>query len=153
MDERAVCRAFLPTSAVTWATVAGAVLLTAGSCAAAPSSPSAMQGRVPDGSLGGIGIRIDVVASETRLEFDCAHASLAPLVLDADNQFDVTGALVLEHAGPLRQDEPERTEPARYRGRLDGETVTLSVTLTDSGESAGSYSATRGQPPRLRKCR
>jgi hypothetical protein len=138
---------------VSWAPLAGAVLLTVAACAASPASPSGVQGGVLDGSWGGVGIRIDATASGVQIEFDCAHATLAPLLVDGENRFDVDGILVLERGGPVRQGEPERAAPARYSGRLDYDTLTMVVTLTETAEAGERFSATRGAAPRLRKCR
>ena len=132
--------------------LAGAVLAAVVACAAAPGSPSATQGRVPTGTWGGLGMRLDVAESGDRVEFDCAHGTIEPLVVDSENRFDVGGTLVFEHGGPIREGERELSEPARYSGRLSGDTLTLTVTPTKTGESAGTFTATLGQAPRLRKC-
>ena len=61
------------------------------------------------------------------------------------------GSLVGE-GGPVRKDETENARPARYRGNTDGQHMSLEVTL-EGGESAGTFSLTKGGRAKLVKCR
>ena len=104
-------------------------------------------------SWGGEHVRADVRAESVNFEFDCAHgASEGPLAPGADGRFDLQGFFVAERGGPVRRDQKEKRRPARYSGRVEGETMTLSVTLTESGDEIGTFTLTRGQPARLTKC-
>jgi hypothetical protein len=87
------------------------------------------------------------------VELDAAHGSTeGPLTLDAQGRFEANGTLVRERPGPARiGDEDAVGEPARYRGTLEGDTLTLTVTLTRPGTVIGPLTAKRGSPARLRK--
>ena len=51
-----------------------------------------------------------------------------------------------------REGEVADKHPARYDGRTDGKTMTLEVTLTDSGEKLGTFTLQRGGSPGVFKC-
>ena len=105
------------------------------------------------GRWGGQGIQMDVTPAGARLEWDCAHGSIEkPLALDAKGNFAVPGVFVRESSGPLRVGGPPALR-ASYSGSVAKETMTLRVTLIESDESIGTFSLTRGDPGRLRKCR
>ena len=120
-------------------------------CASNPGGASRLE-RVPNGEWGGEHARLTVADAGGTIEFDCAHGSLdEPLRLDGSGRFDVKGRLVAE-GGPVRKDEPESSRPVRYSGASDVQRMSLQVTL-EGGESAGSFSLTKGGPARLFKCR
>lgn len=103
-------------------------------------------------SWGGEHARADVGSDGVSFEFDCAHgASDGPLVLAEDGSFDLKGFFVAER-GPLRAGQKEKRHPARYIGRVRGETMTLDVHLTESGLGSGPFTLTRGRAARLTKC-
>ena len=105
---------------------------------------------VPTGIWAGDHIVLDVTGSGAQVTFDCAHGTLdEPMKVDSAGRFDVKGSLTAE-GGPTPQVEHSR--PARYSGRLQDSTITLSVLMTDTTEAAGSFTLTRGATPRLRKC-
>lgn len=110
--------------------------------------------RLEKGGWGGEHIRLEVTDSGAEVEHDCAHGTIArPIVLDGDGRFDVKADFVVERGGPVRRDQPPTVRPARYAGRVEGDTMTLAVTLTDTGEDAGTFTLTRGSSGRLMKCR
>jgi len=87
------------------------------------------------------------------LEYDCAHGKVGqPFVADSAGRFDLMGTHTREHGGPIREDEEADTHPARYSGTTDGRTMTLTVTLLDSGEQVGTFKLTRGEAGRILKC-
>ncbi len=94
-----------------------------------------------------------VSSTGASLEFDCAHGRVAEEpVLDSQGQFSLRGVYVREHGGPMRDGEPEDSQPALYIGQLEGSRVTLSILLTDVGMRIGPYTARLGQQSRLFKC-
>ena len=104
-------------------------------------------------SWGGMHVRADVEAEGVSFEFDCAHgAADGPLAPGRDGRFDLTGFFVAERGGPVRAGQEEKRQPARYSGRVKGKTMTLNVTLTESGESIGTFTLKRGEAARLTKC-
>ncbi len=122
------------------------VLLQAGTQAA----PNA--GAVTTGAWGGEHIILEVSEKGAEVEFDCARGQVAqPLTLDKHGDFDVAGTFTLEHGGPVRRDENAQAAPARYSGHVDGQTMSLTVTL--GKEKVGIFTLTRGSRANLTKCR
>jgi hypothetical protein len=119
---------------------------------AAPTPTSGS--RIAPGSWGGVGIALEVTDSGARIELDCAHGTIdAALALDAEGGFDLPGTLVRERPGPVRMDEEEPPGvPVRYSGRLEGETLTISIAQPDAPRPMRPLSAALGKPARLRKC-
>jgi hypothetical protein len=104
------------------------------------------------GSWGGDHAVLDVTATSASIEFDCAHGTLpVPLTLNRGT-FDVTGDFVQEHGGPIRSDETVDRQPARYSGTVSGNTMTMLVRLTATGQNLGTYTLTRGVSGRVFKC-
>jgi hypothetical protein len=85
-------------------------------------------------------------------EFDCARGQVTHLItLDKHGDFDVRGTFTPAHGGPVRQDENAPPTPAHYSGHVDGDTMSLTVTL--AREKVGTFMLPRGSRPNLRKCR
>ena len=121
--------------------------------ALACSTPIGPGESVAAGTWGGQHIALKVTADGGRIEYDCAHGSLGePLALDRSRRFDVKGTHTREHGGPVREDEQSESRPARYAGRVDDGRMTLTVTLTDTGEILGTFALTKGVAGRLTKC-
>jgi hypothetical protein len=106
------------------------------------------------GEWGGRSVGLTVTAGGARVEFDCAHGSInQKMTLDADGRFDVAGTFVRERGGPVRMDEPsDKGSPARYSGKVEGKTMSLTLKLTDTNETIEALTLTHGQSPRLTKC-
>jgi hypothetical protein len=116
------------------------------------SSSTGPDGVVSTGSWGGEHALLTIDAGSAAIEFDCAHGSLpAPIAL-TDGRFDSSGDYVQEHGGPIREGEQVVHRPARYQGAVDGKTMTLTVTVSDTGDRIGSYTLTRGASGRVFKC-
>lgn len=121
--------------------------------ALACSNPLSAGDYVAAGTWGGEHVALDVTADGGRIEYDCAHGNLAePLVLDHNGRFEVTGTHTPEHGGPVREDEKSESRPARYAGRVAAGRMTLTVTLTDTGEILATLALTQGVAGRLMKC-
>jgi hypothetical protein len=117
------------------------------------NSPAEKPRRAQAGSWGGEQIRMEVTAQGAEINYPCAHGSIkGALKLDRNGKFDLTGNHVAEHPGPIRNDEDTKGHPARYTGRIDGENMTLTVTLTDTKETVGTFTLTYGRGGRVRKC-
>jgi hypothetical protein len=121
--------------------------------ALACSTPIGPGESVAAGTWGGQHVALEVTTDGGRIEYDCAHGDLGePLELDQSGRFDVTGTHTREHGGPVREDEKSESRPARYAGRIDQGRMTLTVTLSDTGEILGTFALTKGVAGRLTKC-
>lgn len=108
--------------------------------------------RASPGRWGGDHVRLDVSEAGAAVEFDCAHGTVdQPMALDAEGRFDARGTYVREHGGPVRPDETENSEPARYTGSVVGRSMSLTVVL-DDGTRLGPFALTLGDEGRLLKC-
>jgi hypothetical protein len=131
--------------------VVGAAFLLLG-CAG--SGAVAESPRLPEGAWGGQHVHMKVSGGKATLDFDCAHGSIeGPMTLESDGSFDWRGAYVREHGGPIRKGEESAPgDPARYRGNLDGETLSLEVVVEGSDKPVGMFTLKLGQAGRVHKC-
>jgi len=128
--------------------VAGAIAVSV-----ACRNPVAGDDRVAMGTWGGTSIRLEVTSQGATIEYDCAHGTIdEPLVTDRDGRFTLNGTHVREHGGPIRQDETPDRHPARYRGQVNGDSLRMTVTLTDAQQDVGTFTLTRDAMARLFKC-
>jgi hypothetical protein len=105
------------------------------------------------GEWGGEHISLSVSLNGSTLEYDCAHGTIEESIEpDGSGNFSVTGIHVLEHGGPFRQDEPPDEHAARYEGWTNGDRMTITVILTDTGREIGTYRLRLGEPAQLFKC-
>jgi hypothetical protein len=127
-------------------------LLVLAACAAAPG-PTPAPAAVPEGDWGGSGLRVSVTGRGAAIELDAASGKTdGPLSLDGEGRFDVAGTLARQRPGPTRSGEAAAAgDPVRFRGRLEGDTLTLEVVPSGKGAAIGPLKATRGAPARLRK--
>jgi hypothetical protein len=87
------------------------------------------------------------------LEFDCAYGDIPnALLVNARNEFDVSGTFVRQHGGPIRVGEVPDSHPAAYVGSVTETTMVLTVRLTDTNEVIGTFALSRGSPGRLVTC-
>ncbi|MFL6227921.1 MAG: hypothetical protein ACJ741_03980 [Pyrinomonadaceae bacterium] len=108
----------------------------------------------PTGTWGGDHIGLEVTAQGGQVEYDCASGTIdRKIVLDARGRFHVSGTHVREHGGPVRRDEKPDSHPAQYTGSIQGDRMLLTVVEVDTGEMVGVFKLTRGQQPRVMKCR
>ena len=121
---------------------------------AACQMPTGTNGeRVAAGTWGGDHIRLDVTASGATTEYDCAHGTIdEPIVVDDQGRFSVSGTHTPEHGGPIRVDDPQDRHPALYDGRVVGDTMEVTVTVTDTGQRVGQFMLFLNHPARLVKC-
>jgi hypothetical protein len=129
-----------------------AMLTTIVLIAAAPCAKD-LAGPVERSEWGGEHVGLTVSDTGGTLEYDCASGTIDQKIIAAmDGTFTVVGTHTIGHGGPIMQGETPDRHPARYDGWTDGETMTLTVTLTDSGQSLGTFHLTRGQSPRVFRC-
>jgi len=105
------------------------------------------------GIWGGQGISLEINDSGSELNYDCAHGTInGKIIPDRKGKFAAKGFHVREHGAAVRQDENGTGQAVTYRGSILGETMTLTVTLSETKESIGTFKLTRGQDGRIRKC-
>jgi hypothetical protein len=108
---------------------------------------------VPTGRWGGDHIALTVAVVGTHIEFDCAHGDIPiALMVDARNDFDVSGTFVREHGRPIRVGEVPDSHPAAYVGSVTETTMVLTVRLTDTNEAIGTFTLSRDSAGRVVKC-
>ena len=105
------------------------------------------------GPWGGSDMGMRVEPDSAQIEFNCAHGSINQSIpLDRQGRFDVPGIYVQDHGGPGQQNEPPDSHPARYFGRVQGKTMSVTVELTDTMETIGYFTLTYGESPYVFKC-
>jgi hypothetical protein len=119
-----------------------------------PAETSSKMEKARIGTWGGEHISLEVTAEGGAVEYDCAHGTIdQKIVANSEGRFTLRGTHVREHGGPVRKDETADSHPARYVGQIKGDTMTLTVTESDTKEAVGTFTLVYGQQPRLMKCR
>lgn len=122
------------------------------SCAGLAARPG--ETRVPPGAWGGDHVALTVTDAGGHVEFDCAHGDLTePLSVDNTGRWAVKGTYARERGGPVRQGDEQTSRPARYSGRLEGDSLQLTVALADTSETVGTFALKRGAAGNVHKCR
>ena len=67
-------------------------------------------------------------------------------ILVVDGKFSALGLHYMGIGGPIGVDRVH-PRPARYEGSVDGDQMTMTVTLTDTKEQVGTYTLVRGAIP------
>lgn len=110
------------------------------------------QQRIATGPWGGQHISIKVGANMATIEYDCASGVIdGPLVVDGNGNFSLRGTHRMERGGPVRADEEPRRVPATYAGSIKGNTMTLTLKLSDADEET--FTLEKGKKGELFKCR
>ena len=92
-------------------------------------------------------LTLTVNETSSHLEFDCAHGDIpSALKPAADRTFTVLGTFVREHGGPIREDEKVDVRPAMYIGSATGQTMQLTIRLTDPDSLIGTFTLIHGRP-------
>ncbi|SRR6266487_4218819 len=118
---------------------------------ATSSRPEVMQ--IEKGTWGGQHIGLEITDSGATIEFDCAHGTVDQRIEgDSNGVLDLRGTYVRESPGPARQGDREDSHPARYTGRVEGKSMTITIRLTDTGETVGTFKLSRGALPKVFKC-
>jgi hypothetical protein len=109
---------------------------------------------VQKGIWGGEHLSLLVEDNRARLEYDCARGTIdQPMRVDTKGRFNVTGTHTRESGGPTSEGERPDSHPARYTGQVTGKKMVITITLTDTKESVGTFTLAQGQKPDLFKCK
>jgi hypothetical protein len=107
--------------------------------------------RVPEGSWGGEHLGLRVGPAGAAVDLDCAHGEItAPMRVDPDGAFSLPGYYVRD-VGPA--EVPENRRAATYTGRSDGQSLTLSFVVAETGDSGGPFTAFAGATAQVQECR
>jgi len=105
------------------------------------------------GVWGGQHITMEVGEAGAEIEYDCAHGRITEkIVPDSKGKFRAKGVHVRERPGPVRLGQ-ENEQAASYEASIDGDTMSLTVTLTQTDETIGTFTLTRGKSGRVFKCK
>jgi hypothetical protein len=105
------------------------------------------------GLWGGPHVSMEITSQGAQMEYDCADGVIGtPIRPDTAGRFTASGTHTPGHGGPIRVGEVLPSFRARYDGRIDGDRMDLSVTLTDSGTALGPFQLRRGRSALLVKC-
>ena len=125
-----------------------ALLILGATACLAPEVPSLVAGE-----WGGEHLGLTATETGANLEFDCAAGTIGePIRPDDSGDFSVTGVQFPGHGGPIQVGETIESHPARYDGTVRGDQMTLTVTLTDSDTSLGSFTLIQDGIPNVTKC-
>jgi hypothetical protein len=110
--------------------------------------------RVPTGLWGATHINIEVGPRSATINYDCANGTIeGPLTFDSKGRFTWRGSHHREGPGPVRADNEANRRPAIYTGSIKGDTMTLTIKLTDTNEILDNFTLKRGRAGRVFKCR
>lgn len=101
---------------------------------------------------GGSHIGIEITATGGTVQYDCAMGRIDEPIRVRDGHFDVTGVHWPGQGGPIGVDTTRVGRPARYLGTVRGDRMTLTVILTDTGETLGLYQLRKGGSPNILAC-
>ena len=105
------------------------------------------------GDWGGEHVQLELEEAGGTLEYDCAHGTIDPgWTLTDDGEFTGIGEHVIEHGGPVREGEVLPARPASYDGTVEGDNMSLTVTLSDSAQVIGTFQLQRGSDGQLVRC-
>ena len=108
--------------------------------------------RIATGEWGGLHISLKVGEKSATIEYDCASGVIdGPLVVDSKGNFNLRGTHHAERGGPLRADDEPKKIPATYIGSIKGNTMTLTLKLSDTDEET--FTLEKGKAGELFKCK
>jgi hypothetical protein len=106
-------------------------------------------GAVVRGMWGGDNAGLMADDTSAHIHIGCTYGDVhEPIVLDMSSRFDVVG----EHNISAYPVDRGILHPARFTGSVDGRTMTLTVTLTDTAVTLGPVSMTFEKEPNLGPC-
>jgi len=126
--------------------VAGLAIVLLRDCGVVSPRPS--PGKV-SGTWGGDNAGLIADDTSAHAHIGCTYGNVhQQIVADASGKFDVPG----EHDITAYPVDRGIQHPARYAGTILGQTMTLTVTLTDTAVTLGPVQLTLGKEPRMGPC-
>lgn len=120
-------------------------LIVAQACYSTPSGPATEI----SGTWGGENAGLIATDSSTHIHIGCTLGDTSiPIRPDVSGRFDVVGEYNVD-AYPI---DRGIFHPARFAGSVNGNELTLTVTLTDTGAQYGPVTLTRGKEPKMGPC-
>lgn len=108
---------------------------------------------LPQGNWGGQGISLKIEENGANLQFDCAEAEIqGKIIINDKGFFSINGEYIRNGPGPIRLNMPSRRQNALFEGKISGNIITLSVTLTDSKDKIGDFKVKLDASPVIRRC-
>lgn len=108
--------------------------------------------KVAGGAWGSNKAVMQVTENGATIEFGCAHGTIEqPLTLDNNNGFDLSGSYTVERPGPQIEGQ-NNNQPARFNGQVNGQTMTLNITLTRTKQTIGPLILNYGKTGRIMRC-
>ena len=102
-----------------------------------------------DGTWGGENAGLIATDTVAHVHIGCTLGyAKTPITVRSDGSFEATGTYNVD-AFPI---DRGIIHPARFSGRIDGKTMTLSVELTDDGRRLGPVSLILGKEPKMGPC-
>ena len=114
-------------------------------CSAATSTP------ITDvaGTWGGDNAGMIVTGNDVHVHIACTlGTAVGPIHPDVNGRFEATGIYNVD-AYPV---DRGITHPARFSGRIVGNKMTMTVSLTDTGQLLGPVTMVYGEEPRMGPC-
>lgn len=109
--------------------------------------------KVENGTWGGQHIGLEISDDHSAIEFDCAHGSVDQrFEVDSTGAFDLRGTYIAESPGPARKGARDEAHRARYSGRIEGDSMTMTVKLIETGKTVGNFRLIKGALPGVSKC-
>ena len=106
-------------------------------------------GAMVRGTFGGNNAGLMADDTSAHVHIGCTYGDVhEPIVLDLSGRFDVAG----EHNITAFPVDRGILHPARFTGSIDGRTMTLTVTLTDTAITLGPVSLTFDKEPTMGPC-
>lgn len=103
------------------------------------------------GNWGGREASLVLARSGGTLSYACGAGTIdSGWTLTPSGDFTASGRHFFGGGPAPAQGRPPH--PARYAGVVDGDTLSLTVTVTDLGETLGPFHLVRGGPPVLEQC-
>jgi hypothetical protein len=108
---------------------------------------------VKGGIWGAIGVNLTINETGAVIEYDCADAEITgKFMINENGEFSLPGTFTMQTGGAASLNEPPKTRPARFEGKISDDNLTLKVTLTDNSEKLEEVILKRGTQGKIRRC-